>query len=82
MSDSRHDFTCLIEFSLRYRIDVARTSFPMFTVQQIQHVYHMSKGQRERMLAERQSPPPAGEVYRNPAQAEKMRNMATDPFNR
>jgi hypothetical protein len=88
MAGIKNDVTRLIEFSLKYHLDVALTRFPMFSKQQIRAVYLMSEGERKRLVAGRgagnvvASTESSFQQHRNPAQTEKISEQATDPSNR
>jgi ABC-type phosphonate transport system ATPase subunit len=88
VAGTKNDVTRLIEFSLRYHLDVALAQFPMFSKKQIRDVYAMSETERRRLVAGRG----AGDViasaehgvqtHRSPAQTQKTAEQATDPSNR
>lgn len=83
MAATRTDLTRLIQFSLdKYRFDTAVTAFPMFTPDQIMHIYSMTPSARKKLLEQRTADSPTPKQYRNPEQAQKMADIATDPSNR
>jgi hypothetical protein len=83
MTATKNDLTRLIKFSLdKYRFESAVIAFPMFTNSQIRFVYSMSTSSRKRLLEQRTNVDPVPRQYRSPEQAEKMREIASDPSNR
>lgn len=88
MAATKRDFARLVEFSLLYRMQNAVKMFPMFSKQQIAALYAMSKAQRQKALAQRDSDETGGSIirpipdHRSRAQAKKSAEQATDPSNR
>lgn len=84
-----NDLKRLIEFSIENNVELASASFPMFSPKQIRGLYDISISQRLQLLQEwgvedsemahflRHFHDP-----HDPAQAEKIRQQATDPSNR
>jgi hypothetical protein len=85
---TRNDVWRLVGFSLKYRIDLACTAFPMFSRTQIESVYRMSVANRSSLLSvcgSDESVPSTVRPFndhRDPSQSAKMREQATDPSNR
>ena len=84
-----NDLKRLIEFSIESNLESALALFPMFTAQQIRGLYDISISQRLQLLHEwGVEDSAAGHFVRhfhdphNPAQAEKIKQQATDPSNR
>lgn len=82
MAYTRNDLTRLIEFSLRHSCNTAVKTFPMFESSQILYIYSLSPSFRRRLLQERTDDDWLPKQFRNPEQAEKMAEIATDPSNR
>ena len=84
-----NDVKQLIEFSIENNMESAVSLFPMFSVQQIQGLYDISISQRIQLLHEwgLEDSPTAHFLRQfhdphNPAQAEKIKQQATDPSNK
>ena len=89
MSAMHNDLKLLIEFSIENNLESALTSFPMFSPQQVRSLYDISISQRLQLLQEWGIEDSATSHFlrhfhdpHNPAQAEKIRQQATDPSNR
>jgi hypothetical protein len=85
---TKRDVERLIEFSLLYHMKNALRTFPMFSKKQIAAIYAMSKGARQKLLAQRSSDGTSGSMvrpfpdHRSRAQAQKSAEQAADPSNR
>ena len=84
-----NDLKQLIEFSIDNNLESALSSFPMFSPQQIRGLYDISISQRLQLLHEwGVEDSTAAHFVRhfhdphNPAQAEKIRQQASDPSNK
>jgi len=89
MFAAHNDLKRLIEFSIESNLESALSLFPMFSPKQIRGLFDISISQRIQLLHEwgvedssaahflRQFHDP-----HNPAQAEKIRQQATDPSNK
>ena len=88
MFAAHNELKRLIEFSIENNLESALASFPMFSPQQIQGLYDISISQRLQLLQE-WGVEDSGAAHflrhfhdpHNPAQAEKIRQQATDPSN-
>jgi hypothetical protein len=82
------DVKRLIEFSIENDMESAVALFPMFSAQQIGGLYDISISQRVQLLHEWGIEESTAHFLRhfhdphNPAQAEKIKQQATDPSNR
>lgn len=83
------DLKRLIEFSIENNVESAITSFPMFSPKQVQGLYDISISQRLHLLQVWGVEDAAMSHFlrhfhdpHNPAQAEKIRQQATDPSNK
>jgi hypothetical protein len=87
---TRHnDLKRLIEFSIEDNVEAALASFPMFSPQQIRSLYDIGISERLRLLKEWGTEDSAASHFlrhfhdpHDPAQAEKIRQQATDPSNK
>ena len=87
---TRHDdLKRLLEFSIEDNVESALASFPMFSPQQIRSLYDISISDRLRLLNEWGTEDSATSHFlrhfrdpHDPAQAEKIRQQATDPSNK
>ncbi len=89
MFTAHNDLKRLIEFSIENNLESALASFPMFSAGQIQGLYDISISQRIQLLHEWGVEDSAAAHFlrqfhdpHNPAQAEKIRQQATDPSNK
>jgi hypothetical protein len=89
MFTAHNDLKQLIEFSIENNLESALSSFPMFTAKQIQGLYDISISQRIQLLHEWGVEDSATAHFvrhfhdpHNPAQAEKIKQQASDPSNR
>ena len=89
MFAAHNDLKRLIEFSIENSLAEAVASFPMFSLKQIQGLYDISISQRLQLLHEWGVEDSAAAHFlrhfhdpHNPAQAEKIKQQATDPSNR
>ena len=84
-----NDLKRLIEFSIENNLESALALFPMFSPQQIRGLYDISISQRLQLLHEWGVEDSATahfvrhfHDFHNPAQAEKIRQQASDPSNK
>ena len=84
-----NDLKQLIEFSIENNLESALASFPMFSPKQIEGLYDITISQRLQLLQEwGVEDSTAAHFLRhfhdphNPAQAEKIRQQASDPSNK
>ena len=84
-----NDLKQLIEFSIENNLESALSLFPMFSANQIQGLYDISISQRLQLLHEWGVEDSATAHFvrhfhdpHNPAQAEKMKQQASDPSNK
>jgi len=84
-----NDLKRLIEFSIENSLESALSSFPIFAAQQIRGLYDISISQRIELLHEWGVEDSATAHFvrhfhdpHNPAQAEKIRQQASDPSNK
>jgi hypothetical protein len=89
MSTAHNDLKRLIEFSIENDMESAVALFPMFSPQQIRGLYDISISQRLQLLHEWGVEDSATAHFvrqfrdpHDPAQAEKIREQATDPSNK
>jgi hypothetical protein len=89
MSKPHDDLRRLIEFSIEDNVESAIPVFPMFSPKQIQSLYDISISQRLRLLQEWGVEDAAMSHFlrhfhdpHDPAQAEKIRQQASDPSNK
>jgi hypothetical protein len=89
MSTTHDDLKRLIEFSLEDNAEAAIVLFPMFSPKQIRSLYDISISQRVQLLHEWETEDPMASHFlhhfhdpHDPAQAEKIRQQATDPSNK
>ncbi len=89
MFAAHNDLKRLIEFSIENSLAEAVTSFPMFSLKQIQGLYDIGISQRLQLLHEWGVEDSAAAHFlrhfhdpHNPAQAEKIRQQASDPSNK
>jgi hypothetical protein len=88
MSTTHNDLKRLIEFSIENDVESAISSFPMFSPKQIRGLYDISISQRLQLLQEWGVEDSAMSHFlrhfhnpHDPAQAEKIRQQASDPSN-
>jgi hypothetical protein len=84
-----NDLKQLIEFSIENNLESALALFPMFSPKQIEGLYDISISQRLQLLHEWGVEDSAAAHFvrhfhdpHNPAQAEKIKQQATDPSNK
>ena len=89
MSAMHNDLKRLIEFSIENNVEAAVASFPMFSPKQVRGLYDISISQRLHLLHVWGVEDSAFSHFlhrfhdpHNPAQAEKIRQQATDPSNK
>lgn len=89
MFTAHNELKNLIEFSIENDLESAISSFPMFLPKQIRGLYDISISQRLQLLHEWGVEDSATAHFlrhfhdpHNPAQAEKIRQQATDPSNK
>jgi hypothetical protein len=89
MAAMHNELKRLIEFSIENNAESAIASFPMFSPKQIQGLYDISISQRLHLLHAWGAEDSAFAHFlrhfhdpHNPAQAEKIRQQATDPSNK
>jgi len=89
MFTAHNDLKQLIEFSIENNLESALALFPMFSPKQIGGLYDISISQRLHLLHEWGVEDSAAAHFlrhfhdpHNPAQAEKIRQQASDPSNR
>jgi hypothetical protein len=88
MSAMHNDLKQLIEFSIENNLESALALFPMFSAGQIRGLYDISISQRVHLLHEWGNEDSAVSHFlrqfhdpHNPAQAEKIKQQASDPSN-
>ena len=88
MLATHNDLKELIEFSIDNNVESAIARFPIFSPEQIRRLYDISVPQRRHLLREWGVEDPAMAHFlhqfhdhHNPAQAEKIRQQASDPTN-
>ncbi len=83
MSATKNDVIRLLQFSLnKIRFEYAVREFPMFKSHQIKAIYSLRPSARKRLLEQRVNTTSTRRQCRNPEQAQKMADIATDPSNR
>jgi hypothetical protein len=89
MPTTHDDLKRLIEFSIEDNAESAIALFPMFSAQQIRSLYDISISQRLHLLQAWGTEDSAMSHFlrhfhdpHDPAQAEKIRQQATDPSNK
>jgi hypothetical protein len=89
MSAMHDELRQLLEFSIENNLAAALETFPMFTPAQVQSLYDISISQRLQLLQEWGTEDTAASHFlrrfrdpHEPAQAEKIRQQASDPSNK
>jgi hypothetical protein len=89
MSTTHNDLRLLLEYSIEDGLDSAITAFPMFSPRQIRLLYDIGVSERLRLLKYWGTDDSATVHFlrrfhdpHDPAQAEKIRQQASDPSNK